>query len=60
MAFDPDTVGETPFERLYDFPAHGDRLISRSNGIEHVWVAGTAIRRNGVEVDGAYPGELVC
>jgi N-acyl-D-aspartate/D-glutamate deacylase len=60
VAFDPDTVGETPFERLYDFPANGDRLISRSNGIEHVWIAGTAIRRNGVEVDGAFPGTLVC
>jgi N-acyl-D-amino-acid deacylase len=60
VAFDPDTVGETPFERLYDFPAHGDRLISRSNGIEHVWVGGIAIRRDGVEVDGAYPGALVC
>ncbi len=60
VAFDPDTVGETPFERLYDFPADGDRLISRSNGIEHVWVGGTAIRRDGIEVDGAYPGALVC
>jgi len=60
VAFDPDTVGETPFERLYDFPANGDRLISRSTGIEHVWVGGTAIRRDGLEVDGAYPGELVC
>jgi N-acyl-D-amino-acid deacylase len=60
VAFDPDTVGETPFERLYDFPANGDRLISRSTGIEHVWVGGIAIRRDGLEVDGAYPGELVC
>ena len=60
VAFDPDTVGETPFERLYDFPANGDRLISRSNGIVHVWVAGTAIRRDGVEVEDAFPGAIVC
>jgi len=59
VAFDPDTVGETSFERVFDFPAGGDRLISRSEGIEHVWVGGTAIRRDGVEVEGAAPGRLV-
>jgi N-acyl-D-amino-acid deacylase len=59
VAFDPDTVGETSFERVFDFPADGDRLVSRSQGIEHVWVGGTAIRRDGAEVDGAAPGRLV-
>jgi N-acyl-D-aspartate/D-glutamate deacylase len=59
VAFDPDTVSETPFERLWDFPADGDRLISRSTGIEHVWVGGTAIRRDGRAVEGAYPGVVV-
>jgi N-acyl-D-aspartate/D-glutamate deacylase len=59
VAFDPDTVGETRFERIYDFPANGDRLISRSEGIEHVWVGGTAIRRHGEEVEGVSPGVLV-
>jgi N-acyl-D-aspartate/D-glutamate deacylase len=59
VAFDPDTISETPFERLYDFPANGDRLVSRSKGIEHIWVGGVATRNNGVEVDGATPGVLV-
>ena len=59
VAFDPDMVGETSFERVFDFPANGDRLISRSRGIQHVWVAGTPIRRDGVEVDDAAPGALV-
>jgi N-acyl-D-aspartate/D-glutamate deacylase len=59
VALDPDRIRETPFERVYDFPAHGDRLISRSEGIEHIWVAGTAIRRDGTDIDGAHPGALV-
>ncbi len=59
VAFDPDTIGETSFERVYDFPAHGDRLVSRSEGIRHVWVGGTAIRRDGVEIEEAAPGQLV-
>lgn len=59
VAFDPDRVGETPLERVYDFPAGGDRLISRSEGIEHVWVAGQAIRSGGAPVEGAYPGAVV-
>ncbi|MEO8694986.1 MAG: amidohydrolase family protein [Acidimicrobiales bacterium] len=59
VAFNPDTISETPFERLYDFPANGDRLVSRSKGIEHIWVGGVATRSNGVDVDGAAPGVLV-
>jgi N-acyl-D-aspartate/D-glutamate deacylase len=59
VAFDPDTVGETEYERLWDFPANGERLIARSRGIEHVWVAGTRIRKDGQEVEGAMPGAVV-
>ena len=59
VALDPATMRETAFERVYDFPAEGDRLISRNEGIAHIWVGGTAIRRDGVEVPGAYPGALV-
>jgi hypothetical protein len=59
VAFDPDAVGETSFERVYDFPANGDRLVSHSEGIEHIWVAGIPIRRDGVEIEGASPGTLV-
>ena len=59
VAFDAAAITETPAERVYDFPANGDRLISRNEGIEHIWVAGTAICRNGAEVDGVAPGVVV-
>ncbi len=59
VAFDPQTIGEKPFERVYDFPAQGDRLISRNQGIEHIWVGGTAIRRDGTDIEGVSPGTLV-
>jgi len=59
IAFDPDTITETPFERVYDFPANGDRLVSRSEGIAHIWVGGAATRRDGVDIEGASPGVLV-
>jgi len=59
VAFDPDTITETHFERLYDFPANGDRLIARNQGIEHIWVGGVAIRRSGTDLDGVAPGQVV-
>jgi N-acyl-D-amino-acid deacylase len=59
VAFDPARVGETPLRRVYDFPAGGDRLISENVGIEHVWVGGQLVRRDGAPVEGAYPGTIV-
>jgi N-acyl-D-aspartate/D-glutamate deacylase len=59
VAFDPDRVGETGFERLHDFPGNGERLVARSQGVEHVWVAGQAIRSDGADVGGAMPGAVV-
>ena len=58
VAFDPDTVAALPNERVYDFPDATDRLVSHNVGVEHVWVAGTAIRRAGQDVDAA-PGVLI-
>lgn len=58
VAFDPDTVASEPQERVWDLPAGADRLIARSRGIEHVWVNGTAIRREGEDLD-ARPGVLL-
>src|SRR3954471_21070179 len=58
-AFDPDTVGVAGTDRVFDFPAGADRLVARSNGIEHVWVNGAAIRLDGKDVDGARPGRLI-
>ncbi len=58
VAFDPDEVGSEPLERVWDLPAGADRLIARSRGIEHVWVNGTAVRREGDDLD-ARPGTLL-
>ena len=55
VVFDPDTVASEPLERVWDLPAGADRLIAHSRGIEHVWVNGTAIRRDGEDLD-ARPG----
>ncbi|HEX7094341.1 MAG TPA: amidohydrolase family protein, partial [Acidimicrobiales bacterium] len=51
VAFDPDTVGAMPLERVNDFPASTPRLISRSNGIVHTWVRGIPIRVDGEDRD---------
>lgn len=59
VAFDPATVGETEFERVYDFPAGGDRLISRAEGIAYTWVGGTPIVADGRPIDAAMPGQVV-
>jgi N-acyl-D-amino-acid deacylase len=58
VAFDPDEVGSEPQERVWDLPAGADRLIARSRGIEHVWVNGSATRREGDDLD-AHPGTLL-
>jgi N-acyl-D-aspartate/D-glutamate deacylase len=58
VAFDPDTVGCTRVERVFDLPAGGDRLVSRSLGIEHVWVNGVATRRDGADLPAA-PGVVL-
>jgi N-acyl-D-aspartate/D-glutamate deacylase len=59
VAFDPNTVGVTARERVFDLPARSERLIIRATGIEHVWVNGVTVRSNGDEVPGAHPGRLL-
>ena len=56
--FDPRTVGTTALERLHDLPTGADRLVARSRGIEHVFVAGEAIRNGGRDLP-ARPGRVV-
>jgi N-acyl-D-aspartate/D-glutamate deacylase len=58
VAFDPDTVASGPLERVWDLPAGADRLIAESVGIEHVWVGGVAIRRDGQDLD-SHPGVVL-
>lgn len=59
VAFDPETVAALDKERIYDFPANGDRIVVRSRGIQHVWVNGQAIRRDGEQIEDATPGLIV-
>jgi N-acyl-D-amino-acid deacylase len=59
VAFDPDTVGAGRAERVRDLPAGADRLVVHSHGIEHVFVNGAPIRRDGEDLPGARPGVLV-
>jgi N-acyl-D-aspartate/D-glutamate deacylase len=58
VAFDPDTVGSEPLQRVYDLPAGNDRLIGRATGIVDVWVNGTRIIKDGRDTDSA-PGQVV-
>ena len=59
VALDPSTVGIQPAERVHDQPGGADRLVVRSTGIEHVWVNGTSVRRDGCDVPDAAPGRLI-
>ena len=59
VAFDPERIAALPNERVWDFPADGDRLVSRNVGTYFVWVNGEPIRRDGEDVEGATPGVLV-
>jgi N-acyl-D-amino-acid deacylase len=59
VAFDPDTVGCTPVERVQDQPGGADRLVVDSTGVTHTWVNGVATRRDGADVPDARPGRLL-
>ncbi|MEO5842573.1 MAG: amidohydrolase family protein [Acidimicrobiales bacterium] len=49
FVFDLDTVGPGPVRRVRDFPANTERLTADApTGVQHVFVNGTAIRRDGV------------
>ena len=59
VAFDPATIGASSLERVYDQPGGADRLVARSTGVTHTWVNGTAIRRDGADLPGVAPGQLL-
>ena len=59
VAFDPATVGAQQIQRVWDLPSGADRLVAGSTGVEAVWVNGTAIRKDGVDVGNARPGSLL-
>jgi N-acyl-D-amino-acid deacylase len=59
VAFNPATIGAGALERVYDQPGGADRLVARSTGVTHTWVNGVAVRRNGDDVPGVGPGQLL-
>lgn len=59
VAFDPETIGTTPAERVYDQPGGADRLVAYSRGMEHMWVNGVAARVAGEDVPEVASGRLL-
>ena len=51
VAFDPDTVGDGPLRQVSDLPAGATRMTRDAIGVHHVWVNGTRIRRDQVDLD---------
>ncbi|MBM3408023.1 MAG: amidohydrolase family protein [Betaproteobacteria bacterium] len=61
VLFDPDRVAAGPLERVCDLPARADRLISKPQGVEQVWVNGQALPAPGhlPEAGWRLPGQLI-
>lgn len=59
VAFDPLAIGASAVHRVYDQPGGADRLISRSTGVQHMWVNGVAARTDGADVPGVTAGRLL-
>ena len=55
---DFDALGVGRPELVYDLPSGGKRLIQRSTGYRHTFVAGVEVSADG-EFTGARPGALV-
>ncbi|MBT7757937.1 MAG: amidohydrolase family protein, partial [Rhodospirillaceae bacterium] len=62
VILDPATVGDQPLQRVHDFPAGADRLISEATGITNVIVNGAVIRDQGEDAisnGSPLPGRLL-
>ena len=59
VVFDPENVGRGPTYQRHDVPGGGDfRLYADANGIDHVFVNGVQIIRDGVHT-GKLPGTVL-
>jgi N-acyl-D-aspartate/D-glutamate deacylase len=56
--FDPARVGSLPAELVHDLPGGGERLLARSQGVEHVFVGGREVVADG-EVTDERPGRVL-
>jgi N-acyl-D-aspartate/D-glutamate deacylase len=62
VIFDPDTIGDEPLRRVWDFPGGADRLVAGAVGIDAVIVNGKLLRqdnRDCVDPTGPLPGRLL-
>jgi N-acyl-D-aspartate/D-glutamate deacylase len=59
VAFDPNTIGASVEQRVYDQPGGADRLVSYSTGVEYMWVNGVASRVAGADVPDVVAGRLL-
>jgi hypothetical protein len=55
-----ETGGTVPVRRVYDQPGGADRLLVDSTGIQHMWVNGVTLRRDGEGLADARRGQLRC
>jgi N-acyl-D-aspartate/D-glutamate deacylase len=58
VVFDPDRVATRPAALLHDLPGGGERLFAGSEGIEHVFVEGVEVVRDGAVTD-RRPGRVL-
>ena len=62
VIFDPDTIGDEPLKRVWDFPGGADRLVAGAVGIDAVIVNGKLLRQDNhdcVDPHGVLPGKLL-
>jgi N-acyl-D-aspartate/D-glutamate deacylase len=58
LVIDPDRVGSEPVSTRFDLPGGAGRLYAGATGIDHVFVGGTEIARDG-NFTGACPGRIL-
>jgi N-acyl-D-aspartate/D-glutamate deacylase len=58
VVLDPETVASRKVDMKFDLPGGAGRLYAEADGIEHVFVNGTAIVRDGT-LTGELPGRLL-
>jgi N-acyl-D-aspartate/D-glutamate deacylase len=59
VVFDARTVGPGEIEMRHDMPAGAPRLYSIPTGVEHVFVAGSQVVRDGGQLTGELPGQVL-
>jgi N-acyl-D-amino-acid deacylase len=58
VCFDPHRIGTRPTTMVYDLPQRQRRLLQGADGVEHVYVNGTAVVERGVPA-GRRPGRVL-